>query len=156
MKPTLDQPKNGYSKLFLHTRIIPFGHGDMAGIVYTPRFSDYCMEATGAWLQEVIDLDWYQINKTGIYSTPTLNLTMDFISPLYPNDQLNIAIEVERIGNSSFCLRLHGFKYKDASIINIFKSYITLGFVDMKEVKSLDIPCDIRNRMLEYQNVDAD
>lgn len=151
MSQMVKPSKNNYSKYFSHSRTIPFGHGDIAGIVYTPRFSDYSMEAVETWLQKVIQLDWYQINKTGIYSTPTLNLTMDFISPLYPNDKLIIAVEVSNIGNSSFCLALHGFKQPDEKPIDIFKSSITLGFVDMKEVKSMAIPPSIREKLQNYQ-----
>lgn len=137
--------------IFSHQRIIPFGHGDIAGITYTPRFADYCMEAQEEWLKEVIGLNWYQINVDNLYTTPTLNMTMDFIGPLYPGDTLNTDVKIEKIGNSSFTTQLRGWVNKDGVTKEIYKGKMTLSFANKAVTQSIPIPTELRIRMEQYQ-----
>lgn len=138
-------------KPFSHQRKIPFGHADMAGIVYTPRFSDYCLEAVEQWLQEVVYIDWYELNKEGVLSVPVLHLALDFKSPLVPGNELSTTVLVSHIGNSSFSLSLKGVKTQGNSRVEVFLANIVLSFLDAKAFKSISIPDGYRRRMLAYK-----
>lgn len=141
---TLDQP-------FLHAREIPFGHADMAGIVYTPRFTDYCMEAAEAWLKSVVGTGWYELNQQGAVNTPVMHFDIDFKSPLVPGDTLRTTVFLTNVGSSSFSLYLKGETGEGASPREVFAAKLVLCFVDSELNKSVSIPAQYRDRMTKYK-----
>lgn len=97
-------------RTLIHQRTISFGDTDAAGIVYTPRFSHFCMEAAECWFRDVIDYDWYRINTELARGTPVVHMEIDFIGPLIAGDQLSVAVAVEKLGRSTITLGFTGLK----------------------------------------------
>lgn len=95
---------------FIHQRIIAFGDTDAAGIVYTPRFSHFCMEAAEVWFREIIDYDWYRINIELGLGTPVVHMEVDFLGPLIAGDQLSTRVAVKSLGRTSIALGFEGLK----------------------------------------------
>mgnify|MGYP000294528357 CR=1 FL=1 len=95
---------------YLHWRRIPFGHTDAAAIVYTPRFSDYCMEAVEVWFRDCIGIDWYRINTELGWGTPVVHMELDFKAPLKGGDRLGIVVRVAGIGRSTVTVALEGIR----------------------------------------------
>lgn len=97
---------------FSHQRVITFGDTDAAGIVYTPRFSHFCMEAAEVWFREVIDYDWYRTNTESGQGTPVVHMEIDFRGPLVAGDRLSTQISVKTIGRTTIALAFEGLKDK--------------------------------------------
>ena len=95
---------------FEYRLVVAFGDTDPAGIVYTPRFSHFCMEAAEVWFREVADFDWYHITTVLGMGTPVVHMEMNFIAPLRGGDQLAVEIRVEKLGRSSIALAFSGSK----------------------------------------------
>jgi len=127
---------------YIHRLKVPFGHCDIAGIVYTPRFADYCIEAVEQFLQNEIGLNWYAINIDGDFSNPVMRMEVDFHHPVEIGDDLELAVRVTRIGRSSFTVTISGSKSADGSAAPhaCFTGTLVLAFVDLKAKTSIPIP----------------
>ena len=123
---------------------VPFGHCDIAGIVYTPRFADYCMEAAEQFLKERIGLDWYAINLAGSYANPVMRLDLQFHAKVVIADELRLLVAVTDIGRSSFTLAVHGYIKSGDGRDHAFSAAMVLAFVDLEAGKSIPIPGDYR------------
>lgn len=65
-------------------RSLPFGHCNPAGILYTPRALDYCLEAIDALWKTILEgWGWYEMNVDLDRGTPfvTSTLISEALSP---------------------------------------------------------------------------
>jgi len=92
---------------YIHWRTILFGDTDAAGVVYTPRFSEYCMEAAEYWFREYVGIDWYQQSVQGL-GTPVVHMELDFKAPLVGNDRLGVVVQVTKVGRTTVSLSMKG------------------------------------------------
>ena len=84
------------------TRTVPFGHCDPAGILYTPRALDYCLEALDTVWKVVLDgLGWFELNVDHDRGTPFVNVQLDFRSPVTARALLSLTVILERVGTTS-------------------------------------------------------
>ena len=127
---------------FVHWRTITFGDTDAAAIVYTPNFSNYCMEAAEIWFQECLRIDWYLINTNFGMGTPVVHMEIDFISSLKSNDLLGVKVEVERIGKSTITLVLKGERKRNQEneLVNCFNAKFIFCFTSLKANGAIPIP----------------
>ncbi len=95
---------------YVQWRNIPFGDTDAAAIVYTPRFSDYCMEAVEIWFRDYVGVDWYRMNTEFGRGTPVVHMEITFKAPLIGNDRLGVVIRVVKMGRSTVTLDLEGVR----------------------------------------------
>jgi 4-hydroxybenzoyl-CoA thioesterase len=93
---------------YIHWRTIPFGDTDAAAIVYTPRFSDYCMEAAEVWFRDAIDYDWYEVSTKRSMGCPVVQMEIRFVAPLKGGDKLGVTIDVLKVSRSTVTLKLEG------------------------------------------------
>lgn len=129
---------------------VPFGHCDIAGIVYTPRVSEYCMEAAEQFLKQEVGLDWAQINREGLFSNPVMRLAVDFKQSMQIGDRLQLSVIVERLGRSSFTLQITGSRSDEAAITRCFTAELVLAIVDLKAAQSIPIPAQFRERLQQF------
>lgn len=139
---------------FIHWRTINFGDTDAAAIVYTPNFSNYCMEAAEIWFQECLKIDWYLINTKFGMGTPVVHMEIDFINPLKSNDKLAVTIEVERVGNSTITLILKGQRERDQEeqLVNCFSAKFIFCFTSLKANGAIPIPNEQISLLNSYQS----
>ena len=84
------------------TRIVPFGHCDPAGILYTPRALDYCLEGIDEfWKLLLSGRGWYELNVDLDRGTPFVNVNIDFESPITARSPLIITVELVKVGTTS-------------------------------------------------------
>jgi len=139
---------------YIHSHRILFGDTDAAGIVYTSRFPDYCMQAAEHWFREYLEIDWYQINVTHGMGTPVVHMELDFISSLIGGDELGLEIIVAKYGKSTVTLQFAGFKLNEnagASACERTKSF-TAKFVFCFFSKEIKGAIPIPQRQLKLLN----
>lgn len=139
--------------IYVHRLTVPFGHCDIAGIVYTPRFTDYCMEAAEVFMQREVGLDWYAINLEGEYASPVMRVEVDFISTVHIGDELEIDIVVSKIGRSSYALGFSGNKGERGRSTPCFTATLVFAFVDMQRRQSIPIPGRYREQLRRCQQL---
>lgn len=127
---------------------IRFGHCDPAGIVYTPRFFDIFNVVIEQWYEAALGLDYYEFIGDRRIGLGYVNAHADFFSPCMMGDTLDVAVAVERIGNSSFVLVLHAFKDGNEAL----RGHFTVVTTDLRKHRSTPIPKDLCAALLDYAN----
>lgn len=83
-------------------RSVPFGHCDPAGILYTPRALDFCLEAIDDfWKTALSGPGWYEMNVDLDRGTPFVNVNIDFKSPITARSPLLLTVTLAKTGTSS-------------------------------------------------------
>ena len=125
---------------------IRFGQCDPAGIVYTPQFFDIFNVVIEDWYAQALGLDYYEIIGERHVGLGYVSAHSDFFAPARMGDTLDIAVAVERIGNSSFTLVLHAFRGEQETLRGRF----TVVTTDLNLHKSIPVPDDLRSALLDY------
>lgn len=117
---------------YVHWRVIPFGDTDAAAIVYTPRFSDYCMEAAEVWFRDVLDYDWFEVNTKKSLGTPVVHMEITLMASLKSGDKLGVEVNVSKVSRSTVTLKLEGKRLNDSDTgtITSFIGYFIFCFTN--------------------------
>jgi 4-hydroxybenzoyl-CoA thioesterase len=123
---------------FVYRRAVIWRDTDAAQIVYTGSCLDFALEAIEAMLRARIGLDWYRLNVEEGLGAPFVTVTLDFLRPVTPKDELDIAVTVARLGKSSVSYGIDG--RIAATGVTAFAASATAVFIDKKINKSVAIP----------------
>jgi 4-hydroxybenzoyl-CoA thioesterase len=119
---------------------VRFDEIDAAGIAYFANFFTWCHEAMAAMLAPLAG--GYAALVTGRkLGLPAVHVDADFSSPLRFGDEVRIALEVERIGNSSCALR---FDLTRASGDPVATIRHVVVLTDLSAMRSRPTPADVR------------
>lgn len=142
---------SGQAIPFIYWRRVMFGNTDPAGIVYTPRFTDFCMEAVEVWLDEHIGVNWPDMNINEGRGTPVVNMEITFLSSVRANDRLGVEVKVEKIGRSTVTVALVGRTQSPGQelLVEAFKAKFVFCFTGENK-KSMTIPEENRRRLDAY------
>ncbi|MEJ2446280.1 MAG: acyl-CoA thioesterase [Exilibacterium sp.] len=137
---------------YIHWRTVSFGDTDAAAIVYTPRFSIYCMEAAEVWFREYLRFDWYHMNVEFGQGTPVVHMEMDFTAPLIGNDKLGVVVRVGKVGRSTVTLDFEGIRVRKpaAEQVATFTGRYVFCFTDKKVKGAIPIPPEQRELIQAY------
>lgn len=141
------KPTDAAAAPYIHDRVINWSDTDAAQIVYTVRFLDYVMEAVEGWFRSVVGTSWYEMNVDRGIGTPVVSVNFDFSAPLTPRDVLRVTVLVERAGRASITFNILGDR---GDGVRSFTTRLTCCAVDNKEMKSVDIPAEWRQRIEHY------
>lgn len=89
---------------------VRFGDVDLAGIVYFPRFLHYCHVGMEDYFSEVLDIDYDQLLLEHRLAFPTVHIEIDFLHPLKYGEEVEIEMEIKKIGNTSVEWRYRIFR----------------------------------------------
>jgi YbgC/YbaW family acyl-CoA thioester hydrolase len=92
---------------------VRFGDIDHAGIVYYPRVLHYFHVAMEEFFEEALGIDYPQVLERHRFGLPTVHLETDFRRPLRYGDRIEVAVEVEEVGESSIRWRYTAYKQGD-------------------------------------------
>jgi 4-hydroxybenzoyl-CoA thioesterase len=86
-------------------RAVRFGHCDPAGIVFYPRFFEIAHEALEDWFRDGLGLPFPEMIGVRREGFPVVALATRFHAPSRLGDELDVAIDVTRIGGASLDVR---------------------------------------------------
>jgi acyl-CoA thioesterase FadM len=89
---------------FTVRRTVKWSDCDPAGIVFTGRFPEYLMGATGHFMRHLRGGPGAPALREAGVDTPCKSLALVFHAPLYPDDVVDIVVGVGAIRHSSFDL----------------------------------------------------
>jgi len=129
--------------------MIQFSHCDPAGIVFYPQFFYILSESKEDFLMHIGHPQHHYINKlrTG---WPMVRLETDFKRPSRYGDQIDVDIEVFKLGSASLGLE-YTIRGDDGKRL-VAKSVIVL--TNMDTGKPLPIPDDLRAALTPYLQQD--
>jgi YbgC/YbaW family acyl-CoA thioester hydrolase len=130
---------------FTITRRVEFGDTDMAGIVHFANFFRFMESAETAFLRSLgLTVSWRDAGlKLGF---PRVAAGCDFLAPARFEDELTIAVTVERVGTKSVTYR-HDFTNQRGEAVAVGR--VTAVFVrhDTDRMESAEIPPEIRAKL---------
>ncbi len=130
-------------------RRVKWGETDPAGIVYTPRFLDYVLEAAEAWFEAVVGIDWLRLNMERGMGSPMVHTGIDYHSPLAAGETFDVTVTLEHIGRAAYTLEVAGHK-PDGT--HCFQAKAVAVIIDRAAMKSIAMPDEFRERMEAYQD----
>lgn len=133
-------------------RVVKWGECDPAGIVYTPRFLDWVLEAAESFFAEIIGVDWFQLKTTHGLGSPSVSTTLEFRKPITHGEPFTIEVLVRRVSRSTITYAMRG---RNAAAELCFRAELVSCIVDAQKVKSVTIPDAIRQPILNYQTATA-
>ena len=89
--------------MFVFLRPVRFAEVDAAGLVFFPRYHEYCHDALEAFFGELPG-GYAALFRERDLGVPTVHLETDFKHPLRFGDVARFEIEIERVGRTSITL----------------------------------------------------
>ena len=109
-----------------------FGDCDPEGIVYTPRFSYFALEATHEAMHIMLGAPSISaVKKMGVL-TPVWAFDLEFLAPVTWDDELRLEVQVSEIKKHSFSFMVQGFLKADSLAFFAKITYVTVSS-DTKE-----------------------
>lgn len=144
-------------------RTVLFGDCDPEGIVYTPRFSYFAVEAIqdalAIWLDDQSNEESKQAKKSGGLRKlmnygilpPARAFSLEFHHPVTWDDELSIKVWVSQITDRSFSFQVEAWletsRLSDAKDILAFTAKITQVCVSRENHQSMPLPVNLRERL---------
>jgi len=132
---------------FRVSRRVDFADTDMAGIIHFSNYFRYMEFAEVAFLRSrglSVSMTWGE-EKLGF---PRVSAACDFLSPVRFDDVLDIEVRVERVGRKSVTYSFD-FAHQGKPVAKGRVSAVCCRMrPGMHELESIDIPADIRARLL--------
>lgn len=122
---------------------VRFADVDPAGIVFYPRYFEMLNGAVEDWFAQSLGLDFKTMHLDQHIGTPTVKLTVDFLSPSELGDMLTIRITPQKVGRSS-CAILVVFSGDGRDRL---RAEVVLVCMDLKTQRSMAWPETVRARM---------
>jgi YbgC/YbaW family acyl-CoA thioester hydrolase len=129
---------------FRTTRRIEFADTDMAGIVHFANFFRFMESAEVEFLRSKglsVALPW-EGQKLGF---PRVAASCDYIKPVTFQDQVEVTVTLEKLGNKSVT---YGFEFwKDGELIAKGKVTSVCCLVDRQTIEPIPIPDSLRAKL---------
>lgn len=129
-------------------RRVRFGDCDPGGVLYTPNISFYIVESIRTFMDELLDAPMEKsILDMGILP-PAKAFSVEFISFLKWDDEIDINVSIKQVGNSSFTFLINGFC--EGSLT--FSAELTQVCMHPETKRPAPIPERLRNKLSAYRN----
>ncbi len=148
----IERPKMDFDVPLVQHIAVGWGDCDPAQIAYTANIPKWGLEAIEAWYRYCIGLGWYELNLHQGIGTPFVALEFEFKSPVTPLHGLEVAVSVDRLGNTS----LSHYVVARQNDTLCFTGKSTAVFVEAESMQSMSIPTNIRKSIERYVNLQGD
>jgi len=134
--------------MFTSRHMVRFDDVDGAGIVYYPRFFNFCHKTFEDLFNQRGPLKYSTLIKEQDIGFPTVHVHADFLKPFYYGDEIDISLGIKSMGNSSVnCVFiLHNALTNEKH----FKALITVVCARVSQKKSIPIPDELRNFLSKF------
>jgi 4-hydroxybenzoyl-CoA thioesterase len=134
--------------MFEHRRPVGWGDIDAAGIVYFPRFFEYCHEALEA-LFNTLPGGYAALTMQRRLGVPTVHLSGDFRAPMRYGDVCVVRVEVTRLGRSSITFRHVLTRAHDGVVCAELRHVVALS--DLDALRAVDLPGEVRALLEQHR-----
>ena len=129
-------------------RVVKWGECDPAGIVYTPRFLDWVIEACEDCFRHITGLTWSEHQSKRGMGHPLKAVNIEFHSPLKSGETFEAIVLIDRVGRSALGYRVEGRKPDG---MPCFTGTATAVIVDYVTYRPREMPDDYRDAFAAYR-----
>lgn len=122
---------------FILRRRVKWGECDPAGVVFTPRFSDYVVEAHLAFFERVFGAPTYEFLKPMDLALPAKAISIEFKHSLWPDQSFDMSVQVAEIRTRTYDLAVVGTTLDG---LDAFAANLTLICLNRVLRKSAPLP----------------
>lgn len=130
-------------------RRIRWGECDPAGVVYTPRFADYVVEAYQDFLEQLLEGPLQQRFAELDLGTPAMGLNLLFKRSVWPDQYISLCVRVSGVRQRSFDIAVEAL---DSNGATLFSAVLGLVCVHHAVRESRAIPPAVRERLCSYRD----
>lgn len=135
---------------FVCRRLVEFAETDMAGIVHFANFYRY-MEATEHAFFRALGMSVHCREPGGAEGAARRQANCEFLAPLRYEDQFEVALWVEKLGQRSITYRFRFTRQGDGEVVLVARGGLTAVFVTSaqagKGMRAVSIPAGMRERL---------
>jgi 4-hydroxybenzoyl-CoA thioesterase len=121
---------------------VRFGDIDHAGILYYPRFFQFFHVAFEDFFEEVAGIPYDRLIHEEHIGFPAVRVESEFQRPVAHGDELEVALEVRRMGNASVTIGYTVYRAGTAEVCA--RSVQTVVCVEMESLRPTPIPSRCR------------
>ena len=133
---------------FRTRRVILFGDCDPGGVIYSPRVAHFVVEAGLDFLSFALGGPAARrLFAMGILP-PARALAIEFLHPMIWDDEIDIEVSVERVGEHSFTLLVSGSNVEDRTT---FRGSITQVTISPETMRPVPLPPELRAALEKAQ-----
>jgi 4-hydroxybenzoyl-CoA thioesterase len=125
---------------------VRFGEVDAAGIVYYPNFFDYYHRTFEEFFGTCAGIAYDRVLREERVGFPAVHVESEFERPLHHGDVIDVEMEIQRIGQSSFT---SGYRIRRGGELCASASIVT-AVVNLDTMKSMPLPEKYRAALQEY------
>ena len=134
---------------FVVARRAAWSDCDPAGVVLTNRFVDYAMSAFLLLLQYAMGREGERVDWAANLGTPATELRLKFNKPVYPDEVIDLTVDIVDLGGKTFTGRVSG---RDQEAQPVFEALLTAICVQADIRKAIHMPDALHQFLLQYQN----
>lgn len=131
-------------------RTVRWGECDPAGIVYTPRFLDYCIEVYEAFLSLMLGGPLHSAKQPLGIDFPCRGAELDFRSPLPLDARFDMELRVAPPRSRTFDLHITGRRLDPEGPLIAFLARVSPIIVDVRERTAVSLPDPLRRAVEDY------
>jgi 4-hydroxybenzoyl-CoA thioesterase len=125
---------------------VRFGEVDGAGIVYYPNFFDYYHHAFEEFFGTCAGIPYDRLLREERVGFPAVHIESDFKVPLRHGDVIDVEMDIQRIGESSFT---SGYRLRRGGELCATASIVT-ATINLDTMKSRPLPEKYRAVLQQY------
>lgn len=133
--------------MFVAKNIVRMHDTDMAGILYFPRQFRFIHDA---WedLMEVEGLSFQKLFTDQDWAFVVAHAESDYLKPLQVGNPLEVQIQLEKIGNTSFTLKFSILREEE--LVGTGKTvHVTIDRITRKKIR---VPDELRKKLEKYKS----
>jgi 4-hydroxybenzoyl-CoA thioesterase len=134
--------------VFVFRRPVRFAEVDAAGIVFFPRYHEYCHDALEALFGELPG-GYAALFRERDLGVPTVHVETDFKSPLRFGDVARFEITIERVGRTSLTF-YHTIRREADGIIAATVRHVVV-MTRISTLTPIPVPADVRALLDRYR-----
>lgn len=134
--------------LFVSRRQVRWGECDPAGVVYTPRFSDYVVEAFLGFMNHLGPGHGAPDSEDGGFTMPAKAIEIVFMRSLWPEQWFETTVRVKDIRSRSFDLQIDAHDDEGQAVFRAVFSTVVCRY---GERAARTIPSHVRELLAQYQ-----
>lgn len=133
--------------MFVFRRPVRFAEVDAAGLVFFPRYLEYCHDALEAFFGELPG-GYAALFRERDLGVPTVHLETDFKSPLRYGDVARFEMAIERVGRTSITFR-HTIRRESDGIVAATVRHVVV-MTRISTLTPIAVADDIRELLERY------
>jgi 4-hydroxybenzoyl-CoA thioesterase len=135
------------SRPFVVRNTVRFSHTDPASYVFFPRYFEMLQAAVEEWFTQSLGVNYADLILKDRLGLPTARIECEFLKPSRLGENVDLAVYLERIGQSSLTLVFAGRVEGEMRL----RAQSVLVVIELADGRPVALPEPLREQLLAYR-----